>query len=257
MTLIPINSLTHEDVQIYQQLRDNVISKDNSFIADSSKVVNMLLESNIEVKSIFATQEYYDEFEELINSKKIAKLYLGTKEIMQNIVGHTLHHNVMMHGVRPQEYPLKQLSNHIIMLDEISSTQNIGAIARSAAALGVDSYLIPKQGPHPYARRALRVSMGYISKLHYHQYSNIIETIQALKQNGYTIYGAEVSSSSLALSKIKVASKWVLIMGHESKGLSKEILDLCDVAVEIEMQAGVKSFNVATAASIIMYKFLN
>ena len=100
-----------------------------------------------------------------------AIFYVATKEQMQNIVGHKIHHNVMMHGIRPKDTPLERLGDHILMVDEISSTQNIGAIARSAAAMGIDSYLLPSYGPHPYSRRALRVSMGHISMLKTHIYT--------------------------------------------------------------------------------------
>lgn len=141
------------------------------------------------------------------------------------------------------------------MLDEISSTQNIGAIARSAAAIGIDSYLVPSYGPHPYSRRALRVSMGHVSMLKTHVYSDITVTIQTLKENGYYIYAAEVTSDSTPLSQVKVKDKWVLLMGHEGSGLSQEVIDLCDEVVTIEMMEGVKSFNVGIAASIMMYRF--
>jgi tRNA G18 (ribose-2'-O)-methylase SpoU len=174
---------------------------------------------------------------------------------MQQIVGHKIHHNVMMHGIRPQETALDALGDNIIMLDEISSTQNIGAIARSAAAIGIDSYLVPSYGPHPYSRRALRVSMGHVSMLKTHIYSDIKETILTLKENGYRIYAAEVTSDSTPLTSVKVADKWVLLMGHEGSGISKEILDLCDEVVSIEMMDGIKSFNVGIAASIMMYSF--
>ena len=163
----------------------------------------------------------------------------------------------MLHGIRPEMTPLEEMGDQIIMLDEISSTENIGSIARSAVALGVNSYLLPKQGPHPFNRRALRVSMGLASRLKTHQYDNIFETLAWLKCAGYTIYGAEVAPDAIALSKVKVPSKWVLLMGHEGKGLSQEVLDACDDAVEIEMQEDIKSFNVAVAASIILYTFLN
>lgn len=89
MRLIPVNNPNISELLIYQQLRDNAFTSDNSFIADSSKVVNLILESNIEVKSIFATQAYYDEFQELIQAKSIDRLYVSTKELMQTIVGHT------------------------------------------------------------------------------------------------------------------------------------------------------------------------
>ncbi len=240
---------------LYHQFRENAFRKDGSFIADSPKVVNLLLEEGIEVKSILATQAYYDEFATLVESLHDVTLYLASKEQMQNIVGHKIHHNVMMHGIRPEETALKALGDNILMLDEISSTQNIGAIARSAAAIGIDSYLVPSYGPHPYSRRALRVSMGHIAMLKMHIYSDIKETIRSLKENGYTIYAAEVTADSTPLSKVKVKEKWVLLMGHEGSGLSDEILALCDEVVTIEMMEGVKSFNVGIAASIMMYQF--
>ena len=255
MTLTTITNLN--EVSIYKELRDKTISLDNSFIADSPKVVNLLLETNLEIKSILATQEYYDEFQDLIENKNIPFLYLADKTLMQEIVGHTIHHNCMMHGVRPLETPLEELDEHIIMLDEISSTQNIGSIARSAAALGINSYLLPKQGPHPYARRALRVSMGHIALLKTHSYTNIFDTLKELKKVGYTILAAEVVPESIDLSKLEVPKKWVLLMGHEGKGISKEVLALCDKTVKIEMVEGVKSFNVSVAASIMMYRLLH
>jgi tRNA G18 (ribose-2'-O)-methylase SpoU len=257
MNYIEIKNIDLPELEIYQSFRENAFRSDGSFIADSPKVVNLLLEQNIEIKSILATQSYYDQHNSLLQKKNIPLCYVATKEEMQRIVGHKLHHNVMMHGVRPLETPLNELHHHIIMLDEISSSDNIGAIARSAAALGVYSYLVPKQGPHPYARRALRVSMGYISKLKFHCYQDIRETIQTLKQMGYYILAAEVTDNATLLSKVIPPEKWVLIMGHEQLGISKEILILCDNIVTIEMEKDIKSFNVAIAASIIMYKLKN
>lgn len=255
MNFTTITDIHAEELTLYHQFRENAFREDGSFIADSPKVVNLLLEENIEVKSILATQEYYHENFALIEKLKDVTLYLADKEQMQKIVGHKIHHNVMMHGIRPQETPLGALGNNIIMLDEISSTQNIGAIARSAAAIGIDSYLLPTYGPHPYSRRALRVSMGHISMLKMHRYSDIKETITTLKQKGYRIYAAEVTENSTPLNDVKITEKWVLLMGHEGSGLSDEVIALCDEVVTIEMMPGIKSFNVGIAASIMMYTF--
>ena len=257
MEYIKIDNIKTDELEIYHKLRDNAFSADNSFIADSPKVVNILLKSDIEVKSILATQEYYDEFKELIELKNIAKLYLATKEEMQGIVGHKIHHNCMMHGRRPSESSLEELGDNIIMLDAITSSENIGSIARTTAALGVNSYLVPKQSPHPYGRRALRVSMGYVSRLKIHIYEDIAKTIQALKSAGYKIYAAEVTPDAINLSQVNISKKWVLLMGHEGKGISQEVLSLCDEVVKIEMSEEVKSFNVSVAASIMMYQFIN
>jgi len=255
MNYIKMQDIRDTELEIYHQLRDSAFREDGSFIADSPKVVNILLETSIEVKSLLATQEYYDEFYELISHKKVPKLYVATKEEMQKIVGHKIHHNCMMHGIRPKQKPLEELGEQIIMLDDITSAENIGSIARSAAALGVHSYLLPTSSPHPYQRRALRVSMGHISKLNVHQYEDIFLTLERLKADGYKIFGAEVTPESINLADVKVPKKWVLLMGHEGKGLSPEVLKACSESVKIEMMEDVRSFNVAVAASIMMYKF--
>jgi tRNA G18 (ribose-2'-O)-methylase SpoU len=255
MTLIQITDIDIPELLIYQQLRDNLFTKDNSFIADSSKVVNLLLETNIKIKSLLATQEYYHEFKELIMSRDIPLLYVADKKLMQTIVGHKIHQNVMMHGTRPAQISINSLDDNIIMLDNITSTENVGSIARSAAALGVNSYILPKQGPHPFGRRALRVSMGHMSMLKTHLYEDIFKTIKELKADGYTIFAAEITKESIPLAKATVPKKWVLIMGHEGHGISSEILALCDHIVHIEMMPNIKSFNVAVAASILMYNF--
>ncbi len=250
-----MQNIKDKELVIYHQLRDSAFREDGSFIADSPKVVNLLLETDIEVKSILATREYYDEFETLIMQKKVAKLYVVTKDEMQKIVGHKIHHNCMMHGIRPAQTPLEELGDNIIMLDSITSAENIGSIARSAAALGVNSYLLPTTSPHPYQRRALRVSMGHISKLSVHQYEDIFVTLKRLKKDGYEIFGAEVTPESINLADVKVPKKWVFLMGHEGKGLSQEVLEACSCSVKIEMMGNVRSFNVGVAASIMMYKF--
>ncbi len=255
MHFTKIEDLASPELEIYSKLRDNAFTQDNSFIADSPKVVNILLQTPIEVKSILATQEYYDEFKELIVEKDIPHLFLADKKLMEQIVGHKIHHNCMMHGIRPEQTDLDKLGDNIIMLDEITSTENIGSIARSAAALGVDSYLLPQHGPHPYGRRALRVSMGHVSMLKIHLYEDIFHTLNTLKVNGYTIFAAEVTKDSTFLSDVQVPQKWVLLMGHEGKGISQEVLEACDYVITIEMVEGVKSFNVGVAASIMMYQF--
>ena len=257
LELIEVENLNIESLNIYSQLRDKNFTEDNSFIADSPKVVNILLQTELRVKSILATAEYYEEFAYLLINKEIPRLYVAKKSLMQTIVGHKIHHNCMMHGIRPKEALLDDLGDNIIMLDAITSSENIGSIARSASALGVNSYLVSNSSPHPYARRALRVSMGYVSRLNVHIYDDIFVTLKRLKENGYKIFAAEVTDSSILLREVEIPKKWVLLMGHEGKGLSSEVLEECDEVVQIEMQSGVKSFNVGVASSIMMYQFKN
>ena len=254
MILTPVTDLESPQLQIYRFLRDNKTTQDNSFIADSPKVVNEILKSDIEIRSILATQTYYDKFTELIEAKNIPTLFVAPKELMESIVGHKIHHNVMMHGIRPEQIALEKLGNHIVMLDQFSKTENIGSIVRSAVALGVDAMVAPNY-PHPYGRRALRVSMGHIAKLPVHTYDNLESTIKALKELGYRIYAAEVTADATPLAQVEPSERWVLLMGHEHTSISVELLALCDETIQIEMNPQIKSFYVAIAASIIFYQF--
>jgi tRNA G18 (ribose-2'-O)-methylase SpoU len=251
--IIKIDNIDIDELQVYKELREAAFRSDRSFVADSPKVVNLLLESDVKVKSILATQEYYDEFMPLVKSKNIPKVYLTTKEEMGKIVGHRIHHNAMMHGIRPDDIELNAATDQIILLDNITSSENVGSIARSMAALGVGTYLLPKSSPHPFNRRALRVSMGYAQRLKTYIYKDIFATITDLKAKGYRVYAAEVTANSTPLSQLNAAQKWVLIMGHEGRGIAQEILEECDEVVTIEMEEGIKSFNVGVAASIMMY----
>jgi tRNA G18 (ribose-2'-O)-methylase SpoU len=257
MNLTNITNLNIPSLQIYKNLRDNAVTKDNSFIADSPKVVLHLLQSDIEVKSLLATKKFYDQNQELIEQKDIPIKYVAEKSIMKEIVGHNIHHGVMMHGIRPSPSTLEDLGDHIVMLDNISKNENVGVIARSCAALEVDSYIVPNRGPHPFGRKALRVSMGYVAGLKIVTFDDIFETLKSLKELGYKIFAAEVTKDATNLQDIKVPKKWVILMGDEHSGISDEVLALCDEVVKIEMSPDVKSFNVAVASSLMMYHFKN
>jgi tRNA G18 (ribose-2'-O)-methylase SpoU len=249
-------NIEHPDLQIFKELRESAFRSDESFVADSPKVINLLLEgSEIVVKSILATEAYYREFGALVASREGVKCYVASKEEMSKIVGHKIHHNAMMHGIRPKDATIDELGSGVLLLDGITSAENVGSIVRSCAALGVDSLVIANETPHPFNRRALRVSMGYAHLVRTYVHKDIKESIVAFKERGYRVYAAEVAAGATMLSSVKVAQKWVLIMGHEGRGISTDVLELCDEIVSIEMQEGVKSFNVGVAAALMMYRF--
>ena len=254
MRIIPVHGLDRPELTIYRSFRENAFRRDGSFIADSPKVVKLLLEEGIRPISLLATQRFYDDNRDFLRRFDIPVGYVASKAVLESIVGHNLHHNVMMHALRPDESELEALGDRIVMLDEISKADNIGAIARSAAALGVRSLVVPKRGPHPYVRRAVRTSTGHIAKMRYRRYDDIIATLQRLKSLGYTLLAAEVTENAVPLADIEVPDKWVVLLGHEELGLSQEVLARCDATVRIEMEEDVKSFNVATAAAIMMYR---
>ena len=256
MELIELSDLSLPELQVYRSMRDNVVNADNSFIADSPKVVSLLIENGCKIRSILAVESFYMEQKELLKGIE-AQFFLASKDQMKKLTGFNIHHGVMMHGVRPVPLEVDQLDDKIVMLDTFSKNDNVGAIARTAAAFGVKSLLVPDQGPHPYGRRALRVSMGYISMMNYSVYLNQLETIKRLKTLGYVIIGIEADSRAIELKDYVVPSKWVMILGNEGQGLREETIQYCDVLVKLDMQPGVKSLNVGAAAAVVMYHFCN
>ncbi len=255
MDLTQIETIDLPELQVYRTLRGNLFDRDNSFIADSPRVVLMLLKRGIVPKSILATSQFYEQNREVIERYAGgATLYVAEREVLGKIVGRNVHHHVMMHAHRPESVPLEDLGDRIVMLERLNNMENVGAIARSAAALGLEGYALPRSGPHPYGRRAVRVSTGHVSRLAVHLYDDPVATIRALRSRGYRVYGAEVMPGSIPLSAVRdVPKKWVIVLGNEEEGLSPEVADACDVLVQIEMDPEVKSFNVSVAGAIIMH----
>ena len=255
MTLTPITTIDLPELQVYRTLRGNLFDRDNSFIADSPRVVLMLLKRGIVPKSILATKQFYETNRETIERyAREATLYVGEREVLGEIVGRNVHHHVMMHAHRPASVPLEDLGDRIVMLERLNNMENVGAIARSAAALGLEGYALPRHGPHPYGRRAVRVSTGHVSRLAVHLYDDPVATIRALQARGYRVYAAEVTPESIPLSQLRdIPPKWVIVLGNEEEGVSPEVVAACDETVQIEMDPEVKSFNVSVAGAIVMH----
>lgn len=255
MQLIEVTDFDHEDLRIYKTMRANAFDKEGSFVADSEKVVIQLLRAGAEVKSILAVPSFYEKHAKLLQSYTDCTFYVADKKHMQRIVGHKLHQGIMMHGLRPQPAPLEKLGANIVMVRQFANMESVGAIARSMAAFGVDSYLLSTSTPHPYSRRALRVSMGQVSRLQIQVYDDFAQTIAKLKALGYCIIGAEMDARAQWLGEFTPPKKWVLLLGHEGQGLDEEALKLCDFIVAVEMDAAVGSLNVTAAAAVIMHHF--
>jgi tRNA G18 (ribose-2'-O)-methylase SpoU len=255
MQIVRIDDIGAQELSVYRTLRGNSFGSDGSFVADSPRVVSALLQAGIEFRSLLCTQDYFEANRALIEGALVPTIYLGERSELEKITGHSIHHNVMAHAIRPEDTPLEDMPQRVVMLAGLSNMENVGAIARSAAAMGVGGYIVPRKGPHPYGRRAVRVSTGHITRLSVHTYDDIVETLERLRALGYLIVGAETGSFSVPLCKFEIDSeRWVLLMGNEEHGIAGKILELCDAVVHIEMQEGIKSLNVAVAASILMYR---
>ena len=146
----------------------------------------------------------------------------------------------------------RELGNRILVLDGIQDPGNLGTIIRSAVAFNIDTIVLGKNTVDLYNSKVLRASEGMIFHI------NIIEKdlnnfIPKLKENNYKILGTKVTNGK-SIKTLEKNEKICIIMGSEGQGVSKEILDMCDEYIYIEMNKSCESLNVAVATSIILYE---
>jgi len=142
----------------------------------------------------------------------------------------------------------------VMVLDQIQDPQNLGAIIRSAVALGVTGIIIPKRRAASVTPAVVRASAGQALKVRVAIVTNIAQTLEKLKKDGWWTVGAAAGEQSTDLWKIDFDMKTALVMGSEHQGLRRLVAEKCDFQVRIPMASGVDSLNVASAASIMLYE---
>lgn len=146
----------------------------------------------------------------------------------------------------------KEIGNRVLMLDNVQDPGNLGTIIRSSVAFNVDTIYLSNNTVDLYNSKVLRACQGmnfYINIIRDDLKSKIID----LKNKGYKIYTTDVNNGN-ELKSIKTTDKYVIIMGNEGNGVSKEISDLADEKIYINMNENCESLNVAVATSIILYQ---
>ncbi|MBI2482183.1 MAG: 23S rRNA (guanosine(2251)-2'-O)-methyltransferase RlmB [Candidatus Vogelbacteria bacterium] len=143
-------------------------------------------------------------------------------------------------------------STALVLLGEIEDPQNVGAIIRSAAALGAAGILISEHHQAQISGAVIKVSAGMAFKIPLIAISNINHTLRELKDKGFWIYGlSETAEMSLASERFDRPS--VFVLGNESEGIRQKTLETCDILLKIPISSHADSLNVATAAAITLY----
>ena len=146
----------------------------------------------------------------------------------------------------------KEVKGNVIVLDNIQDPGNLGTIIRSAQAFNIDTVIISLDSVDLYNPKVIRATQGLIFGMNI-IIADVEEEIKKLKEKDYTIYGTKVDGGK-ELKSIEKTDKFVIIMGSEGQGVKKELLDLCDEYLYINMNPNCESLNVAVATSVIMYE---
>ncbi|MCR5799156.1 MAG: RNA methyltransferase [Lachnospiraceae bacterium] len=146
-------------------------------------------------------------------------------------------------------------ADRVVLMDGVVNPTNVGAVMRSAAALGMDAVLLTEDSADPLYRRAIRVSMGTVFQIPW----TIIgcdDKIGCLKELGFTTVAMALRQDSIGIDdrRLKEAGKLAVIMGTEGEGLAQEVIDECDYTAMIPMANGVDSLNVAAASAVIFWE---
>lgn len=145
----------------------------------------------------------------------------------------------------------------IVALDNIRSGHNVGSVFRTADGFLVQEVILGGYTPCPPDPEIQKTALGANEVVNWQYCSNFLEKLQQLKQEGYILVAAEQTDNSISLMSFEAQkdAKYVLIMGNEVRGVSPEVLALCDFALEIPQQGTKHSLNVSVAAGILMWSF--
>ena len=169
----------------------------------------------------------------------------------------------MVAGSIPAERTMKKAYNTILILPDIRSTYNVGAIFRTADACGVNKIYLTGYTPCPLDRFGrvrsdiAKASLGAEISMPWEYKKTLIPLIKKLKKDGYEVVGLEQDKRAIDYKKFKQNKNLALILGNEVSGLSTSILNLCDLIIEIPMKGEKESLNVSVASGIALFRILN
>jgi len=146
-------------------------------------------------------------------------------------------------------------NERIVLLESVRDPSNVGAIIRSAAALGVDRLIVSADCADFYHSRAVRASMGAVFNQRIDRVNSLPEAISGLQAAGRRVYAAALDADANRLGDFKIEKGDCVVIGNEGHGLSETVLCACDGKVFIPMSGRTESFNAAVAASILMWEF--
>ncbi len=260
--IIRILSLNDAGVELFSNLteaalRNKLEPEAGIFIAESPKVIRIALEQHYEPISMLCEEKHLEgDAADIIRMCGDIPIYTGSREVLRNITGYTLTRGVLCAMKRPRIRSVEDVckeAKRIVVIDGVSDTTNIGAIFRSAAALGIDAALLTHTSCDPLNRRSVRVSMGSVFLL---PWTWLNTPIKYLKSLGFTTLAMALRDDAKQLSDpfLKTLDRVAIVMGTEGDGLANDVIEEADYTVRIPMQHGVDSLNVAAASAVAFWE---
>ena len=253
------------------QLRSRIEPSKALFIAESAEVISRALSGGMQPISLLTSQKFLPSldgvFGQLQNLASEVPVFVVPEAELQKLTGFELTRGALAAFRRPPERPVEEVlkNAHLVaVLEDIRNHTNVGAIFRSAAAIGADAVLVSPACYDPLYRRAVRVSMGTVFQVPWarigtdaHDWSR--DGVPLLHELGFTTAAMALSDDSIPLDdpRLKHCEKLALVFGTEGDGLARSTISRCDYTVRIPMQHGVDSLNVAASSAVAFWELRN
>lgn len=262
MRIIEITSLEQSGVEVFgtlteAQLRNRLEPDKGLFIAESPKVIDVALRAGYEPLALLCERKHIEgDAAHIIERCGDVPIYTGERELLAQLTGYVLTRGVLCAMRRPVLPNVEQVldgARRVVVIDGVTDTTNIGAIFRSAAALGIDGVLLTRTSCDPLNRRAVRVSMGSVFLV---PWTWLDAPVQGLNSLGFRTAAMALSDNSISLDDPQLGAepRLAIVMGTEGDGLPHATIEQADYVVRIPMSHGVDSLNVAAASAVAFWQ---
>ena len=242
----------------YRDLRDRRLDHaDDHFVAESELIVRKLLATPLHICSVMLTAPRLTTLEPLLlEDRRKFPVYVVPQPVMDKVAGFHVHRGCLAIAERPGGTRIPDSASLVVVLVDLVDVDNLGAMARNAAAFGADALLLSPRCADPFYRKAVRTSAGAVLSLPIVRARRWPDDLLELRaKHGFALAGAVLSDSALPLSQFAPPARLALLLGPEGPGLDQETQRLCDSLVTIPMSSAVTvdSLNVATAGAVLLY----
>ena len=268
--LIEITDFAAPELDVYARLTEvQLLNRqdlsEGRFIAESPKVINRALDAGYEPISFLAeTRLVRGEAAEVIDRCGDIPVYTAELDVLANMIGYKLTRGMLCAMRRPPLPTVEEVckgAKRIAVLEDVMNPTNVGAIFRSAAALGIDAVLLTPACSDPLYRRAIRVSMGTVFQVPWTYIGSELADwphpgMDVLKGMGFATAAMALNDDSVSIREpsLMAEEKLAIILGTEGDGLSDGTICACDYTVRIPMSHGVDSLNVAAASAVAFWQ---
>lgn len=262
--VIEITNFSAPELDVYArlteaQLRNRFEPAKGLFIAESPKVIWRALEGGCQPVSLLMERKDIDgSAREILARCPEIPVYTADEELLCGLTGYHLTRGVLCAMLRPPRLGLLELcrdAKRVVILENVQNPTNVGAIFRSAAALGMDAVLLTPGCSDPLYRRSARVSMGTVFQIPWTYIDAWPQGMEELKALGFRTAALALRDDSISVDdpRLSGAQKLALLLGSEGDGLTDSTIVDCDFTVKIPMYHGVDSLNVAAASAVAFY----